>query len=463
MSNDLYSDIIVIGGGPAGSTVATKLVRQGFSVRLFEKEKFPRPHVGESLLPFCYPIFEDLGVLDILKKKFVRKPGACFVNQDGQDEMNYCFNKVIDEEMSLSFHVRRDEFDQILLDNSKANGVDVYEEHRVVKTKIDEGGCTVSVADKSGSQAIYNTKFIVDASGRDCLMAKANKTLEPIEDMDRVAVSVHWKCKEIPIALRSGSVRITYLDGDNRKGWIWCIPISPSRVSMGVVVDSQYYKSAIKDLRKQSSDWQKAYYLNELQSSLSISNIMAEMEIDGDLVVNGNYSYKSTQKYGDQFALVGDSAQFIDPIFASGVYIAMKSASLVADGIVEKINDNQSSKLEKAYEIINNGYAVVHNLIKLYYNPSILNFADSNLFGQNKGSQFSEHNHSFALIHLLLAGDFFEKGDVYLPFLESLKNESQLNRWKNLIGWDKHVSKDHHDDQDCGKTFEQIFNLANLQ
>lgn len=460
MSGVDTTDVIVIGGGPAGSTIATQLVRQGFTVKLFEKEKFPRPHVGESLLPFCYDIFKELGVLEELEKRFVRKPGACFVNHDGKSEKNYCFNKVVDEQRSLSFHVRRDEFDQLLLNHSKANGTEVFEEHRVVQTSFTDDLCSVEVISNHSISSVHKTRFIVDATGRDCLLAKANQKLEPIEDMDRVAVSVHWKCNEIPIELRNGSVRITYLGGKNKKGWIWCIPIDTNRVSIGVVVDAKYYKSKIKQLRSSSDNWLEDYYLQELKTSASLNNIIEDMTIDDSINVNGNYSYKSTEKFGSRYALVGDAAQFIDPIFASGVYIAMKSASIVSDGIASFLNNGEQLKLQEAYKIIDDGYAVVHELIKLYYDPNSINFAEDNHELEKDGLSFSDHNHSFALIHLLLAGDFFEKGDVYLPFLDSLKKRKKLSKWKNLIGWNNHVTHKNKEEENCGNTYDQIFKMS---
>ena len=175
--------------------------------------------------------------------------------------------------------------------------------------------------------------------------------------------------------------------------------------------------------------------------------------------INGNYSYKTSVKYGDAFALVGDASQFIDPIFASGVYIAMKSAKLLANSVYDFVMTGDNRSIESTYNIIEDGYKVVHELIKIYYDPSSVNFASTHFDKVQNGAKFSEHNDSFALIHLLLAGDFFEKGSTYLPFLESLKNKKQMEKWQNLINWEEHVSKEKHSDDSCGEAFEKIFQL----
>src|SRR6476660_1476671 len=167
MSKANTHDVIVIGGGPAGSTAATWLARAGHKVLLLEREKFPREHVGESLLPFCYPLLEDLGVIDQLKRNFVRKPGVRFIDRDGNVSTTWCFDHVIKDETYLSFQVIRGEFDHILLKNAAKNGAEIREETSVVEANVTESPdkVTVVVADKAGAKTTHHARFLVDASG----------------------------------------------------------------------------------------------------------------------------------------------------------------------------------------------------------------------------------------------------------------------------------------------------------
>ena len=155
-------DFIVIGGGPAGSTVATQLARKGYSVTVFEKEKFPREHVGESLLPFCYQMLDEMGILEDMKKYMVRKPGVMFISADGKKKNTYCFNKVIHDESALSFHVLRATFDDMLLQNSRKFGATVLEETKVTNVELDRPDETVKVdvMDKNGTTTTYYAKQI---------------------------------------------------------------------------------------------------------------------------------------------------------------------------------------------------------------------------------------------------------------------------------------------------------------
>src|SRR5262249_23602684 len=183
-------DVIVIGGGPAGSTAATLLARQNHDVLLLEREKFPREHVGESLLPFCYSLLDQLGVAGELKKTFVRKPGVRFIDRDGVVSTTWCFNHVIDNESYLSFQVLRGEFDHILLKNSARNGADVREETSVLDADVtslpDE--VTVTTSDQSGEKTVHRARFLVDASGREAFIGSKNGWRKSREELDRTAI-----------------------------------------------------------------------------------------------------------------------------------------------------------------------------------------------------------------------------------------------------------------------------------
>ena len=407
-------DILIIGGGPAGSTSATILAKKGHSVALFEKEKFPRPHVGESLLPFCYPIFEELGVLREMKKRFVRKPGANFSSFNGKEQTTYCFNKVVPGEAYLSFHVRRAEFDKMLLDNSKNNGVDVFEETRVKKVDL-KGGVSLQVKNKMGESEDFSAKYLIDCSGRDTFIANKIKSRKPIEDLDRIAFHSHWNINKMPDELKYGILRIVYLEGEDKKGWIWCIPNDKDRISIGVVVNNAYAtKQRINLTKNGSDDWQRDLYLNELNSAEGIKKIISNSKRATEIWVNGNYSYKSDVKFGENFFLVGDSGAFIDPIFASGVFIAIKSAHLVAHALDKKIKNNDELPIKEAYDRILEAYACVGTFIDIYYNPDKLNLAEMGTGDSNQ--KYTGFKTAYTMVHYLLSGDFFENGGISQNF-----------------------------------------------
>jgi flavin-dependent dehydrogenase len=193
---DHESDVLVIGGGPAGSTMASFLAKKGHSVTVLERERFPREHVGESMLPFCYHVFEDLGILEEMKSRFVRKPGVRFIDVDGTTNTAWCFNRHITDESNLSFQVIRSEFDDVLLRHSESLGATVHEETRVVDVAVGEGDerSVVTATRADGSTVTFGTRFVVDASGRDTFMSNRLGTKTAHKELERTAHScTNWK------------------------------------------------------------------------------------------------------------------------------------------------------------------------------------------------------------------------------------------------------------------------------
>lgn len=438
MNSPTVSDVIVIGGGPAGSTAATFLSKHGYNVVVFEKEKFPRQHVGESLLPFCYHLFEEMGLLAEMKKYFSRKSAVRFMLPDASSATNWCFNHVIKDESYLSFHVERRTFDKLLLDNARASGATVHEETRVSNVDLEAhpSGETVSVdvLSADGMQQTHQARFLIDASGRDSFVATRQRWRKPHKGLERTALWTHWDhLPRLKGGLEDGASVIVYLGGKQR-GWTWVFPLGPDRVTVGVVVDSFYLREEKARLLEEGvDDWVEAFYLQSLQESPYLSDLLHGAEMTMPVIIEGDYSYYSEQKYGKNFALVGDSGRFIDPIFSSGVFLSMKSGKMVADALhtmfaTEGPADHKP--IVDVYEQIDGAYDLVYRLISLFYDPHAISFAEA---GMAFMSEHKEHEDAMAAGHYILAGDFFENHQQYRNFLDTLADPIKFEGYRNMV------------------------------
>jgi flavin-dependent dehydrogenase len=454
MQSQENADVLVIGGGPSGSTVSTLLTKQGHRVRLFERAKFPRDHVGESLLPYCYGILDELGVIEQMKEQSVRKPGVRFIDVDGQHHTTWCFGHVIKDESYLSFHVRRDRFDEMLLHNATANGVEVMEETRVRSVDLDlpDGSVSATVTDPSGIQRTYIAKYLVDASGRDTFVANRMGWKKAHDELDRVATSTHWEGVQFNGGLEEGLLQIVYLGGE-KKGWIWVIPIGAERVSIGVVVNNDYFKTRRRALRETGSvDSKTGFYLEEFASSPFVVDVISTGRMVQDPVVNGDYSYRSETKYGSNFALVGDAHTFIDPIFASGIYLSINSAKLVAEALHEGLtmsNEIGAKSLDAAYGKIAGAYGLVEKAIRLFYNPTAINFAQ---VASAQDMIHEQHQNALASMHYLLAGDFFNRHEEYSKVIDLLADPSLFEKYKTFV-----IDRAEYTGSTCGMDRAQVF------
>jgi hypothetical protein len=445
-------EIIVIGGGPAGSTAAALLARSGHDVLLLEKARFPREHVGESLLPFCYGLFEDLGVLDEMKQRFVRKPGVRFLNRDGTLSTTWCFNHVINDPSYRSFQVVRTEFDQMLLKNAIRLGADVREQVRVkdvdITTAPDE--VTVQAEDQTGDTKTYRARFLIDASGRDALVGAKYGWRAVREELDRTAVWSHWGGVRLSGGVEEGLSMIIYM-GEEQKGWIWVFPLDVDRVTAGFVAQNSYIRDQKnKLLREGSTNWEYDLCMQELTKSSAVARILEGGELKIPMMVNGNYSYEVKNHYGTNYAMIGDARGFIDPIFSSGIFLSMKSAYLVADALHNQLMnklEGENKSMKRAYELITGAYGFVHRMIRLFYNPHALSWAEAGADGQShKG-----HEAAMAAGHYMLAGDFFENHEKYSQMFAVLEDPRQFRSYEKVV-IDRPAFK-----SECNTQWEDVF------
>jgi flavin-dependent dehydrogenase len=317
---EVCSDVLVVGGGPAGSTIAALLAERGEHVVLVEKEKHPRFHIGESLLPFNLPLFERLGVKEQIARIGMPKYGAEFVSTYDDETSGFEFANAWDKGFPYAYQVRRSEFDHILLKNAAAKGATVIEECRV--TAVDfppEGGAVASGRDADGQVRRWRAKFLVDASGRDTLLASRFDIKHRNPKHASAAIFGHFTGAHRSSGKAEGNIALFWFD----HGWFWFIPLADGTTRVGAVCRPPYLKSRKTDLPE--------FFMATIALCPPLAKRLADAQLVSPVTGTGNYSYRSKRMMGKSYIMVGDAYAFIDPMFSTGVYVAMSSAFLGAD------------------------------------------------------------------------------------------------------------------------------------
>lgn len=323
-------DVLVIGGGPAGSTAAALLAERGRKVVMLEKDRHPRFHIGESLLPQNLTLFERLGVLDEVARIGVHKPGAEFVADDqGGKSVAFAFANGINPAYTYSFQVRRSEFDELLFKNCRSRGVDAREGVRVTAVELDPAnGSTVSAVGPDGRIETWLARFVVDASGRDTLLAGKLGTKAANKHNNTAAMFAHFKGVEPLREREEGFIAIHLFD----EGWFWAIPLREGITSIGAVSHAAYFKS-------RGGASVEEFFRRTIGRNASLARRTAGAEMVSPVTATGNYSYQARAMAGEGYILVGDAFAFIDPVFSSGVHLAMSSAALGAEAADAWLDD----------------------------------------------------------------------------------------------------------------------------
>jgi flavin-dependent dehydrogenase len=325
-------EVLVVGGGPAGSTVAALLAQRGFDVVLLEKDHHPRFHIGESLLPLNLPLFERLGIAENIERIGMPKWGVDFVSPTHNRTVTFQFADAWDKGLPGAFQVRRSEFDHILLRNAAAKGARVIEGWRATEIDVAHADA-VEVLAKSGTgqDQRWRARFLIDASGRDTLVA--NKL--GLKDRNRrhasAAVYGHFTGARRQEGRAEGNISIFWFD----HGWFWFIPLADGTTSIGAVCPPEYLKSRKTDVT--------TFFRDTIAMAPDLAERLSDATMTGPATATGNYSYRSRTMVGHNFLMVGDAYAFIDPVFSTGVYLAMNSAFRAADTVTTVLRDQRQA------------------------------------------------------------------------------------------------------------------------
>ena len=366
MSTSTY-DAIVVGGGPAGATTATLLAQHGRQVLLLERESFPRYHIGESLMPHTWFTFERLGVLDWLKQSgSPRKHSVQFVSTSGKVSQPFYFFKTITEDWASTWQIRRSDFDTMMLENAVATGVDVRQ-GVAVRDVLREGDRVIGVrADVPGGSETHRARVVVDATGRDALLAAKLGWKQRDPDLNKIAIFTYYTGALRDPGLDEGATTVAYIPD---KGWFWYIPLVDDTVGVGVVAEHDYLYRETRD--------PEAIFRREAEDCRWIREHLAPGTHQGPMRVTGEFSYRATQAAGDGFCLVGDAFAFLDPVFSSGVYLALKSGELAADTIHAALETGEvtATTFQQYERDVRHGLDSFRRLVLAFYDPAF-NFGE---------------------------------------------------------------------------------------
>ncbi len=377
-------DVVVAGGGPAGSTAATLLARYGHSVLLLERDRHPRFHIGESMLPNMTPIMDRLGM--DWREGNLRKQGAEFIDESTAQRIRFSFAS-----QAPTYQVERARFDARLFENAARQGADTRQNEAIVKVDCQADGVTAT-----SSRSIHRCRYFIDATGRGILMGRAHKSIRRLDNLGRFALYSCYGNAGSPAAARlfeTGIIQIVLLD----IGWLWIIPLTGRRLSIGLVVKTPRPQDVASHELFQRS----------IERSPTLTELLDGAEPIFQHRVEADFSYINRKRHGLRYACCGDAAGFLDPVFSSGVFFAAKSAEMIADrlhpALIEGREGDPNLHLpdNAVYE---HGFQTMHRMIERFYHSGLV----YNLFFEADRDRRIKTE-----VTCLLAGDLWSENNFF--------------------------------------------------
>ncbi len=355
-------DVLIIGGGPGGSTMGALLAQQGRRVVVLEKASHPRFHIGESLLPSNAELFDRLGVRDQVERIGMPKWGIEFISPDHAHRSHLEFADAWDKSQPYAWQVRRSQLDELLFRNATARGAETHEGWHVRNVTFDADGASIEAGCDGNGRAHWRAAFVVDASGRDTVLANKLRCKQKNPRHNTSALFGHYTGAQRLTGRREGNISLMWF----KHGWFWFIPLADGTTSVGVVCWPYYLKTRNKPLPE--------FFADTIAMCPQLAERLADAAlVGGEVHATGNYSYSSDHASGDRYLLLGDAYSFIDPMFSSGVYLAMRNAFDGVPVVEARLDDPARARAaRKRYEaLIRKGPAEFSWFIFRVTNPTI--------------------------------------------------------------------------------------------